>query len=31
MNEYKVSWYDLEGNEFFSKECGYDEALQLYN
>lgn len=31
MKEYKVSWCDLEGNEFFSEEYGYDEALQLYN
>ncbi|WP_018592641.1 hypothetical protein [Terrisporobacter glycolicus] len=31
MKEYKVSWTDIRGNEFFSEEYGYDEALQLYN
>lgn len=31
MKEYKVSWTDIKGNEFFSEKYGYNEALQLYN
>lgn len=31
MKEYKVSWTDIKGIEFFSEEYGYNEALQLYN
>ena len=31
MKEYKVSWTDTKGIEFFSEEYGYNEALQLYD